>query len=344
MEKLLSIAIPCYNVEWCLEKCLCSFLAEPVIEDLEVIIVNDGSTDGTRAIAEKYVDKRPASYRLINKDNGGHGSAINKAINLATGKYFTAVDADDWVITENLDKFLGVLANTDADAIITHYHTVDMASGCRNEKKTRDIPFGRLYTPDEFVSYGRGAFECAVYHGLTYKTLTYKESAAKLTEGVFYEDHEYATLPFTKVRTILPLDLFLYQYLIGNSGQSVAEDKQIRQLGHLETVIRRLFECHRENPGVSEGARRYIARKATDLLVSYYIIAMIKNPDKRGGREAASQLRREMQNIGPTLVSDTDRRYKIAVAMSRLGFSTKTLGAFKRIVPYGLFRKWYIKE
>lgn len=131
MEKLLTVAVPAYNADWCIEKCLSSFVDEGVISALEVIVVNDGSTDSTAEIAAEFAARYPDTFRVINKANGGHGSGINVAIAHAKGKYFKVVDADDWVITQNLAPYLKYLSENTADVVLTHYHTVDMATGLR---------------------------------------------------------------------------------------------------------------------------------------------------------------------------------------------------------------------
>lgn len=344
MEKLLSVAVPCYNAAWCLDKCLSSFLATPARNRLEVIIVNDGSTDDTLEIATGYLERYPAVFRLIDKENGGHGSGINAAARQAAGKYFKVVDSDDWVLTENLEPFLRILEDTEADAVITHFHTEDMVTGERREYKTQDIPLGRLYTIDEFTAHSGDIYPCAVFHGLAFRTALYRESGAVLSEGIFYEDQEYATLPFTSVKTVLPLDLFLYQYLVGNANQSVADENQVKRLSHVEQVVRRIFTCYHDSPDIPEGARRYIARKATDMLLSYYVIAMVKNPDKTAGRREAARLRQALQALEPALVAATNSKYRLAVLMNRLGFGGKMLERMKRPLPYAVFRKLFKKN
>ena len=93
--KLLSIAIPSYNSEGYLANCIESLL--PGGEDVEILIINDGSTDATAAIADEYAAKYPTIVKAVHKENGGHGSAVNMGIDKATGLYFKVVDSDDWV-------------------------------------------------------------------------------------------------------------------------------------------------------------------------------------------------------------------------------------------------------
>jgi len=337
MEKLLSVAIPCYNAAWCLDKCLASYLASPISEQLELILINDGSTDETLEIMQRYQAEHPGIIRIIDKENGGHGSGINAAIEIATGKFFNACDSDDWAI--NLHEFLEILKTTDADAIITHFHTIDMLSGEQREYKTLDIPLGKVYTLDEFTSYPGDIYPCTVFHGLTYRTSVYRESGAKLSEGIFYEDQEFATFPFSKVKTVLPLDLFFNQYLIGNVNQSMADHNHVKRLSHVEQVVRGIFHYYHNNPGISEGARRYIARKATDLLFNYYVVALLKNPEKKKGREDAARFREEMMAVEPRLVELVDSKYRLTVLMSRLRVSGKTLEKMKQPKLYYIYRK-----
>ena len=101
--KLLSISIASYNAASTLEKCLNSMVSSRYLDDLEILVINDGSTDETLVIGNEFQSKYPSSVIVVDKINGGHGSTINTSISLATGKYYKTVDADDWVETENLD-------------------------------------------------------------------------------------------------------------------------------------------------------------------------------------------------------------------------------------------------
>ena len=122
--KYISFAIPCYNSESYMEKAICSILAGG--EDVEIIIVDDGSKDGTLEIAKKYEKEYPAIVKAVTKENGGHGDAVNCGLQAATGKYFKVVDSDDWVnkdallkILETIKKFVD--AGTEVDMVIANY-------------------------------------------------------------------------------------------------------------------------------------------------------------------------------------------------------------------------------
>ena len=106
--KLLSIAIPCYNSAAYMRRCIDSLL--PGGEDVEILIVNDGSTDNTKDIAEEYRERFPSMVKVINKENGGHGSAVNAGIQNAAGLFYKVVDSDDWVNQSAYMQILSVLS------------------------------------------------------------------------------------------------------------------------------------------------------------------------------------------------------------------------------------------
>ena len=107
-----------------LDQCLSSLVVSR-INDLEIIIVNDGSIDKTRELAEKWHEKFPNSIKVINKDNGNYGSCINWGIKEATGQYIKVLDADDSFEQQNLDEFICFLKQSVADVIISDYLIVD---------------------------------------------------------------------------------------------------------------------------------------------------------------------------------------------------------------------------
>ena len=98
--KLLSVAIPCYNSEAYMRHCIDTLLTGG--DEVEILIVDDGSKDGTTEIADRYQEKYPTIVKAVAKPNGGHGDAVNCGLAHATGKYFKVVDSDDWVDEERL--------------------------------------------------------------------------------------------------------------------------------------------------------------------------------------------------------------------------------------------------
>ena len=133
-NKILSIAIPTYNMERYLGRCLDSLVAARRTDALEIIVVNDGSTDCSSEIAHRYAKEHPNSIIVIDKKNGNYGSCVNAALKVATGKYFRVLDSDDWVDTDGLVQLLDKLKNAEADAVVTHFSKEFAASPVRIQK------------------------------------------------------------------------------------------------------------------------------------------------------------------------------------------------------------------
>ena len=120
MEKILTVSIAAYNVQNYIKKTLESLLVGK-IDDLEILVEDDGGTDRTINIVKEYEEKYPNIVKLVHKENGGYGSTINKSIEIASGKYFKQLDGDDWYDSENFTEFLNLLRKIDVDAIYTPY-------------------------------------------------------------------------------------------------------------------------------------------------------------------------------------------------------------------------------
>ena len=120
MEKLLTIVVPVYNTEKYLSKCLDSLIVRKYMEHLEILVVIDGSPDNSAKIAREYEIKFPNTFTVVEKENGGHGSAINKGLELATGKYFRVLDSDDWFDEANFETFINRLSSATEDVVMTH--------------------------------------------------------------------------------------------------------------------------------------------------------------------------------------------------------------------------------
>lgn len=315
--KILTFIIPAYNSAAFLDKCISSMLMPEVLSKLEIIVVNDGSTDTTAEIAERYCDQYPGTVRLISQENKGHGGALNTGCAAAQGKYMKAIDADDWVETQKLPEFVRLLEQCDSDVVLTHYHTVDIGTG--EIKNWRNYPdgFGKAYSFADIMSQWKSFDRSLTFHGITYRTDFYRENATPLLEHVFYEDHEYATFPCCFARTITCFDLFVYDYRIGDVSQSVSNENQLRRIGHIEAVIRRMIGKYRELPE-SDG-KRYAAMKTQGLILSYLTIALLVNPDRKEGRRQADALMVECKTATPEVYALAKPKYRVFRALNRMG-------------------------
>lgn len=339
-QKVLTVAIPAYNSEKYLTKCLDSLCNYSFLDKLEIIIVNDGSTDGTLAIAHTYASMYPDSVYVIDKENGGHGSGINIASEKAQGAYFQVVDSDDWVISANMPDLLEKLEQTQADIVLCNFHMVDMNSGKKQAFLTEGIPLGTVYSFSDFMKYPRNARNCCFFHGLIYRTAFYQDTGIRLSEKVFYEDQEYATLPAYYAQTILPLDIFIYQYMVGNASQSISNENQVRNMHQIETVFWNIchFYCsHREMP---KEKQEYFLFKLSALLLSYYVAGLLKDRNRKKGKLSAMRMCERVKQECPELYAYSRKKYQIARVLHLFHISAEMLEKAKKTKLYYKIKKY----
>lgn len=324
MNKIISFIIPSYNVEKYLRKALNSFLLQEqqdLQEKIEVIIVDDGSSDGTAEIAQEYVKRMPEVFRLLQKENGGHGSAINEGSRIAVGKYLKVIDADDWVVTENLPELIKKLEVCEADVVLNPFHMVDMNTKERTIQKMYINDYDRSYTPSELAADWKAFDKCTTFHGITYRTEFYNLHRHELSEKIFYEDQEYATIPACLAEKIAVLDLYLYQYQIGNSEQSVAKYNQLKRIAHLETVIEHMLLYWKKNNTLQNFHNAYYLRKTEGIVLNYYANMCVVNPNKHEGRRRCKLLNKKIKAEYPALMAILKKSYILYVIFSILGIS-----------------------
>lgn len=348
--KVLSLIVPAYNSEQYLDTCISSFLATEILDKLDIIVVNDGSTDATAAVAEKYCAAYPDSVRLISQENRGHGGALNTGCAAAEGKFLKVIDADDWVETENLPPFIRLLEACDSDVVLTHHHTIDIGTGEIKNWRSFPTEFGRSYTFDEIMAQWKRFDRSLTFHGITYRREFYQKNASPLLEHVFYEDHEYATFPCCYAKSVTPFDLFLYDYRIGDVQQSVSEANQLKRLSHTEAVLKRMLRESRSlTCGV--GGKSYAAMKTQGLLLSYLTTALLANPDRKAGRALAEARMEECKEELPEAYAIAFRKYQAFLLMNRLHVSKRGWEKVLRSKAYntlrrnhGLFFTWKTKS
>lgn len=337
--KILTFVIPAYNSENFLDKCIPSMLHPDVLSEIEIIIVNDGSKDATPEVAQKYCDRYPDVVRLISQENKGHGGALNTGCAAARGKYCKVIDADDWVETANLAAFIRALKQTNCDVVLTHFHTVDITSGEVKKWCTYPQAFGKEISLHTVMSNWRSYYCCMTLHGITYNTDFYRTSGIALSEHVFYEDYEYATFPCCHARTILPLDLLVYNYRIGDVNQSVSDASRLKRIGHLETVLSRMAQESHLASSLPEGGKDYIVTKTQELLLSYFTTVLLIDPDRKNGRQSAGRIMEYVKAQMPEVAAMAKRKYQIFCMMNRLHISKKNWDAFLNSRLYHSLRK-----
>lgn len=263
MNKILTIVIPSYNVEQFLEKTVDSFLADSIMDDIEILIVNDGSKDKTKEIGLSYEAKYPKCVKLVDKENGGHGSTINTGLSIASGKYFKVVDGDDWVDTDAFVSYVNKLKEIDVDMVLTPFNEVYVPSMRTVKRATANIATNQQYSLSSVL---KNIGDCYQMHSITFKTSLIK-GKLKITEHCFYVDQEYILLPLKDVEFVMFLDETIYQYRLGDENQSVSvKSKQKNRQMHQKVVMRLLENYEEIKSDLSDEKREFLKQRIVGLV------------------------------------------------------------------------------
>lgn len=248
--KLLSIAIPCYNSENYMRKCIESLLVGG--EDVEILIVDDGSVkDKTAEIADEYAAKYPTIIKAIHKENGGHGSAVNAGIENATGLYFKVVDSDDWVKEEAYLKILDTLRDLAGgdkalDMLISNFVYEKEGEKRKKVMHYRHIlPQDKIFGWQDCHHFPKGHY--ILMHSVIFRTKLLKDCGLKLPEKTFYVDNIYVFEPLPHVKNMYYLDVNFYRYYIGREDQSVNESIMISRIDQQIKVNKLMIDYFVDN-------------------------------------------------------------------------------------------------
>ncbi len=241
--KLLSVAVPCYNSQDYMAHAVESLLSGG--DEVEILIVDDGSSDATARIADDYERRYPGIVHAVHKENGGHGDAVMTGLAHASGRYFKVVDSDDWVDAGALKKVLETLrafGEGELDMLISNY-VYDKV--CAVKKHTvrylHALPRGRLFGWEEARHFFKGQY--ILMHSVIYRTSLLRECGLTLPKHTFYVDNIYVYAPLGHVEKMYYLDVDLYHYFIGREDQSVQESVMIRRIDQNLKVNRMLFDA-----------------------------------------------------------------------------------------------------
>ncbi len=277
MEKLLSIVIPSYNVEKYLEQTLESFIEPDILGDIEVLVVDDGSKDSTAEIGKRYENQYPGTFRVISKENGGHGSTINRGIKECAGKYFKVVDGDDWVNTPDFKLLIEKLKTCDADCIVTNYYEVDDRTG---EKTPREYSLLKKERAEENrwnFCYMAERAQPAM-HALIFRSSILKEHQIRMDEHSFYVDVEYVLYPLPYVESVVYFDLYIYMYRLALATQSVSMQGFRKHIQNHIDVIMHLTEFAEKYRNTASGDEQvkvdYIGKRIARMVGDQITIFM----------------------------------------------------------------------
>lgn len=217
---LLSVVIPSYNAEKTICAAIESVDKHGTKNDVEIIIINDGSTDNTEKKCTEYISSHKTEhvvYKLVNQPNAGHGSAVNYGIKHAKGEYLRILDADDYFDAKKFGEYLNFLAECEDDLVCSDYKEIN-----RNNEKV-------FHWHDDGKSFKEKLYEEVIEETSPYllpcvaiKTEALRQLGKWVDEKCYYDDQEYDLLVIAASRTVSYYNKAIYCYVVGNNSQSIS--------------------------------------------------------------------------------------------------------------------------
>lgn len=269
--KKVSVIIPAYNTESYMSECIES-LVHQTLEEIEIIIVDDGSKDNTLQILKEYEQRYPEKIRVFHKENGGQASARNLALEYAKGEYLGFVDSDDWVSLDMYEKMYKKAKEENADVVVCnmteHFPDQEVCHSYNNMKNKLD------YAGSSCNKIFRHAFAA----GITFP------------KGLWYEDFEYSAIQLMKAERVAFIDEGLYHYNC-RPGSTMHNDNSHKNKD-IMTVLNHISDYAKEN-GLEE---RY-TEELEYLYVDHILITTInrlQEQNSKDKKEVIEFLRKEV--------------------------------------------------
>lgn len=336
--KLLTFAVPCYNSQDYMEHCIETLLEGG--DDVEIILIDDGSKDDTAAIADRYAEQYPDIVRAVHQENGGHGEGVNQGIRLAQGLYYKVVDSDDWADADALRKVISKLREfsqmeNPVDMLVCNYvyeHVEDHTQ--KVMRYTNVFPQNRVFTWDEI-----GRFRPSQYllmHSVFYRTQLLHNCGLTLPKHTFYVDNIFVYQPLPFVKSLYYMDLDFYRYFIGRADQSVNEQVMVRRVDQQLRVTRIMIGSHSlpkvkpQYPRLSRYMSNYLSMMMT---ISSIFLIIDGSPESLGKR---TELWEYLRTVDPRLYHKMKYR-SISVVSNFPGYQGRKLS----VRLYRLARRIY---
>lgn len=287
--KLLSVTVPCYNSQDYMRHCVETLL--PGGDEVEILIVDDGSKDDTAAIADQLQAQYPTIVRAIHQENAGHGGAVMKGLENATGLYFKVVDSDDWVDSQVLKDLLALLRRfaqqgEGVDMVVSDF--VYDKVGAHHKKVMRypfAIPQNKVLRWEEVGSFPKGHY--LLMHSVIYRTQLLRESGLDLPRHTFYVDNLFVYVPMAQVKTLYYVDKVFYHYFIGREDQSVQEGVMIRRIDQQLRVNRLMLAQVDLDQVENKRLRRYLLNYL-EIITTISTVLLFRAGDKEHLEKARS--------------------------------------------------------
>lgn len=266
--KLLTVAIPCYNSQEYMKHAIESVLVGG--EDIEILIVNDGSKDDTAKIADEFEVAYPGIVRAIHQENGGHGEAVNAGLRNAKGLYYKVLDSDDWLDQDSLLRVMNKLRQMVKEGKMVDMFLANYVYEKPSEHKHKVIRYEGVFPENQIFGWSDiKRFKISqniLMHSVIYRTQMLHDCGLELPKHTFYVDNIFVYVPLPNVKTMYYMDVNLYRYYIGREDQSVNEDVMISRIDQQIKVNKIMIDAY--------DLTKIRNKKLKDYMVKYLAMMM----------------------------------------------------------------------
>lgn len=290
MAPKISVIIPCYNTAKYLEKCLKSLINQ-TLKEIEIICINDGSTDNSLKILKKYtiLDNR---IKILTQDNQGQSVARNKGIDIATGEYIGFVDSDDWIDLNFYEELYKTAKKTNSDIIMCNFACI------KNGKiKTNSVKHNKIYTnfKDKVNILSNGACWNKIF-----RTELIKTNKIYFPTNIFYEDNLFLIEAIYYSKNLTTINKTKYYYCIHDKSTTQNFQNIDKLKKSLVILINKIFDFVREN---------HLSNTDISILKKYISIAFI-NPEFLEDEDVRNNLPQELKNDKKIMNLGKSTKYK----------------------------------
>lgn len=282
--KKISVVVPIYNVEKYIARCLDSILMQDY-ENLELILINDGSTDNVEAKINTYLEKYPDIIKYIKKDNGGLSDARNKGIEIATGDYIMFVDSDDYLepnllkkLSPYIDKEIEMI-KFKAQKVTENGEVLGILDGPIFDITTGEEAFSEMCFEDQLM-------ETAWLY--LYKTELIKQNSFKFAKGLYHEDFGLIPLIILKAKTFISTDICGYNY--------VQSTNSITRTASYEKTVKKIYDLLTHYDNITNSIEKYdIKSKAKEnvrIFCTNSILLRINELKKEDRKKIIKEIRK----------------------------------------------------
>lgn len=333
---LLTAAVPCYNSQDYMRHAVDSMLSGG--DRVEILIIDDGSTDQTGSIADEYAKAYPGRVRALHQANAGHGGAVMTGIANASGLYFKVLDSDDWVDTSALKELLDALEKLSASALLPDLAINNYIYDKVGARHKHVVRYDNALTERKLLSWADvGRFRAGQYitmHAAVYRTELLRACGLALPQHTFYVDNLYVYVPLIKVENLFYMNIDLYHYYIGREGQSVQETNMLRRIDEQLKVNRLMLETVDLSRAADKRQRRYM-RAYLGIITTISSVLL----EKAGTRDSLEKKKCLWETVRENAPDDY-----VALRWQPMGVAVNLPGRFGRrliLSAYRLSRRIY---